>query len=529
MNDIDKVNILLINDICYEILEWLEFQEIICTCSLVCKKWNEISRSACKIHIRIETKLMFQNLLFTLEKFNNNLMYYHIHGLTFSFSKAISDKTNLISIEKLMPNLIHLDIYGSDIEDSGVACLCKLKELKILNIGSNKLTSKGRGIEMISKFMKCLTNLDISFNSLGNSGMKQLKLDKLTDLNVSYCDIDATGIQFIRNMTCLIKLNISGNNINCKGALLLSNLKNLQELDIASACLKEEGAKHISRMDNLKFLSISHNQILNGGAKAISSLSKLEILHISNCDIGCEGLQYISKNLKNLTEIDIGGNHFGMDGVIVIASMNNLKVLSIAESCLGLLGVQYLSKMENLTYLNISDNIDDIFIGESINDLQNLTTLLYTNNSLSMDEAITISSLTQLTTLNIESTEISDVHIEILCSSLHHLINLYADTNFITSWGVKLISESMIDLESLYLSGNRIGDEGLTYICSLQHLRILGVCNCEIGDRGVQVLVNCAPKKLRELLIDCNENITSKGCKLIYSIPQLNSIYLENN
>jgi len=118
-------------------------------------------------------------------------------------------------------------------------------------------------------------------------------------------------------------------------------------------------------LESVKRLSCGENKIKNKEVRALTkskNLQNLTSLDLYGKDIGDKGVRLLteSKYLGNLTKLDLGGNDIGPEGVRMLVESNNLpKVVSLdlGSNEIGDEGVRLLTEspyLQNLTSLKLS-------------------------------------------------------------------------------------------------------------------------------------------------------------------------------
>ncbi|XP_039505892.1 NACHT, LRR and PYD domains-containing protein 12-like isoform X2 [Pimephales promelas] len=289
-------------------------------------------------------------------------------------------------------HLIELDLIGNDPGESGVKQLndllqdpdCQLKTLRFLSPAAekacqyvnrvvgvnlrdtrvnqiaallqdkhcqlNKLTLCGCSITeeqslILTSSLKSnpshLRELDLSWNNLGNTGVKHLcavlkdspvKLERLrlrsSDMTDEGCSDVSSALK--SNPSHLRELDLSENNLGDSGVKNLSDLLmnpqfKLEKLRLRYCYMTDEGCSDVSSAltsnpSHLRELDLSGNELGDSGVKNLSDLLmnpqfKLEKLHLSSCGItDVSSLTQSltdSKALQFLKELDLINNEIG--------------------------------------------------------------------------------------------------------------------------------------------------------------------------------------------------------------------------
>ncbi|KAJ8253682.1 hypothetical protein COCON_G00202940 [Conger conger] len=268
----------------------------------------------------------------------------------------------LVSVLSSSSPLRHLDLSYNNLRDSGVKLLCPgmmspMCKLERLGLNCCELTEKSCDIvaSALQSSNSPLIDLDLSYNNLGDSGVKLLyagmitKLQKLElnscDLTEKSCDIVASALQ--SSNSPLRHLDLSYNNLRDSGVKLLcaglmSPMTNVQLQSLRLGCCNlTEGCCDAlasvlrSPHSELRDLELRDNELLDPGVIALSAgledpHCKLQRLGLSGCRVtqrGCDSLaSALRSNPSHLRELDLRYNHPGDSG-LTAAKLDTLTLL----------------------------------------------------------------------------------------------------------------------------------------------------------------------------------------------------------
>ncbi|XP_078251072.1 NACHT, LRR and PYD domains-containing protein 3-like isoform X3 [Rhinoraja longicauda] len=252
-----------------------------------------------------------------------------------------SGAEDLVSALSTNPSLTELHLSGNKLGDSGVKLVsaalgspdCKIQTLGLNNVG---LTDSGAE-DLVSALSTnpSLTELELSFNKLGNFGVKLVSaVLGNPDCKIQRLWLDSVGlthsgaedlVSALSTNTSLTELHLSGNNLGHSGMKLVSAaLRNpdckIQRLWLNNVGLTDSGAEDLvsalSTNPSLTELNLSDNTLGDSGMKLVSAalgnpdckIQRLWLGSVGLTDSGAEDLVSALSTNPSLTELELGNN-----------------------------------------------------------------------------------------------------------------------------------------------------------------------------------------------------------------------------
>jgi Leucine-rich repeat (LRR) protein len=187
-----------------------------------------------------------------------------------------------------------------------------------------------------------------NFNSIFDANL-------LTELYLSRCNLSATDLINIKNLSSLKFVDLSRNNL--KDFNFICQNKNIEVLNLDNNHISEI-PNEIENLHRLRFLSLISNEI-STISSAIYNLKQLEVLYLNDNNI--VELSSQIKNLENLKTLSLRGSDIS-ELPESLFELSNLEVLDLYNTNIKSIPVGIL-KLKNLKELRISSkNVGDLVI-----------------------------------------------------------------------------------------------------------------------------------------------------------------------
>lgn len=229
--------------------------------------------------------------------------------------------------------IIEANFRGSWIDDSDLAGVATLKDLRRLDLSHTRVTDPG------FRDLKALANV--------------------TDLNLYYAEQIGDGaLAVVKNWRTLKRINLRGTKITDAGVAQLAEHPSLEAIDVGFSLFTDGGFEHLTSIPNLKELAVGGNKLTDTGLNAVRLMPNLRVLDLNGVqrtDSGLwsaaltdRGLEAIA-TLTKLEELHLRGAKITDGGSARLAALTMLKVLDLSETQVATLG--FLSQMPHLERL----------------------------------------------------------------------------------------------------------------------------------------------------------------------------------
>ncbi|KRZ72243.1 Slit -like protein 2 protein [Trichinella papuae] len=426
--------------------------------------------------------------------------------LTFSFTEGLAELKSL-----------HLERLGSVTEvdedafvgakaveklalvESGLVqiprlALCRLGELKVLNLSHNQITSFPElfgSDPQRSPDERCseqqLLVFDLGYNEIFDISRLQMRgLSSLRILNLQHNRLETIGTGVFESLLHLQELNLRGNQLAVvytlppgvvhldlsanrllTGPVGLDRLTNLQKLNLSANRIETFNLIN-SPLDSLRILDLSRNHLTNfnvgdtadaGGRLAAQTLSNVTTSNLQQLYLNDNRLEKIDfgQSLVSLRRLDLSRNllasTFELSGAGLLEHMPSLRELYLSGNGIGHLDEDAFVDLPQLSSVAL-DNNRLLEVPAALSILPNLTAVDLSHNRIVHLGPSSLDGPASLRWLNLSSNGLMQVDRRAF-GAVSGLRVLDLSNNAIEQLSTSCFDEA-INLHELYLQGNQL-------------------------------------------------------------------------
>lgn len=258
-----------------------------------------------------------------------------------------------------------------NITDKSIDVICKLTNLRKLNLALTKITDKGLA-KLVS--LKELEELDLNMADISDAGFCQLKgLSKVKSLFLYGTKVTAKGLsaasgmrnlhtvtlgryvagdamKHFGNLHELRHLDVSATRIDNESMKYIGNLRNLESLDLPDT-VTDASAMHLSNLTNLAELRLG-SMCSDITIMAMSKLVKLKVVGLPSGTTDA-GLVCLTKSCPNIEQMWLEDAKISWKGIKALVGLKVLRYLSIKGCPVSNKSIRYLAQLERLEFVNL--------------------------------------------------------------------------------------------------------------------------------------------------------------------------------
>lgn len=394
--------------------------------------------------------------------------------------------------------VIMLQLSGKGLKGKVSESLCKLDQLKLLDLSHNSLED---GLPLDFFNLKELEVLDFSHNKLVGPLFGAIAgLKSIQSLNFS-SNLLSGNLTDIGVFPSLVALNISNNLFTGPiSSKICSISKSIRAVDLSSNHLTG-GLEGLANCKALQNLHIDCNSLSGDLPDSLYSLSSLQQLSISSNNLSGQISLKISK-LSNLKTLILYGNQFSDELPNVFGNLTELELFDAHSNLFSGSLPSTLSACSKLRVLDLRNNSFHGQIRLEFSGLSNLCTLELGTNRFSGPLPESLSSCQELKILSLAKNSLSGPIPESY-ANLSSLLSLSLSNNSLVNLSGSLsVLKNCKNLSTLILTKNFHGEEIPENVSGFESLLIFALGNCGLKGRIPNWLLNC--RKLQVLDLSWN-------------------------
>jgi Leucine-rich repeat (LRR) protein len=235
---------------------------------------------------------------------------------------TLTEETRQAILE--LSTLVSMDLEGfDDVDDAYLARLPRLNGLRVLGLGSTRITDAG--LTHLTG-MRHLTSLDLKHTQITDAGLAQLKgLPQLTSLDLEHTQITDAGLADLNGHTELALLWLNDTRVSDAGLVHLTRLHGLRDLGLDGTGISDAGLVQLGTMHDLESL-VLNSHITDAGLKHLTGLTKLHRLSLGDSAVTDAGIAHLS-GLVGLEKVNLAGTHVTDGSLRYLRGLPKLKLL----------------------------------------------------------------------------------------------------------------------------------------------------------------------------------------------------------
>lgn len=298
-----------------------------------------------------------------------------------------------VSFLKYMPNLVKLQLHGTDITDAGLEAM---RGMRFHDLDVSETAIDGSGLAALTQLLALTIgsmdklNMACFCNSLA-------QLSNLTVANFNGIEANDRLLEVMSHLPHLNYVHLDCTNVSTRAFNLLSNCKKISGLTLDGEYHPRE-LTALAKLPLLRQLNVP--RVDDQDLKYLSHLTPLEDLNLARAEVTTEGLQHLGalphlaklgcttddagvvvlSKFKHLTDLNLYGSSLTDSSVELLAKCVPLKSIVLSQCSISDRSLKALARCSTLESIDVSDtNIGEAGVLSLIN-LPNLKSLKIRNS-----------------------------------------------------------------------------------------------------------------------------------------------------
>lgn len=226
-------------------------------------------------------------------------------------------------------SLMRLRLSETGLDEDNYKGLLKLKKLRNLDLGFNKVADKA--VAAIVSSLPDLESISLNSTQATASGLTALCTSKkLISINFGDCDLSKSiGIVLPKSLKSLSLMHAIG--IDDK-FVQSTDLSGLTALHLGSTKVSLRSLPRISKLPQLEKLYLENIDLSAADIGLLGKLKRMKVLRLRGCKINNSQLSFLGQ-LKALRDLDLSHNQkIGEEAVKTLGSCSSLKFISLSHT-----------------------------------------------------------------------------------------------------------------------------------------------------------------------------------------------------
>jgi Leucine-rich repeat (LRR) protein len=412
-------------------------------------------------------------------------------------SKLVSEDFDIIG---KMVQLRHLNLGATCIDERNYPSICKLRNLKSLDIGCTAIQSFSPLLDHLPQLegliLAATSVTDKAFNSIPPR-------HRLKELDLSDTAITDAAIASLVRLSNLRILKLSNTRITDKGLRLLQQLRHLEELDLSGTTIGDEGMEGVYDLRSLKRLNLEGTKVSSRSVCQLN-LPQLTSLNLLQTSVGDKGIKALCQRSRKLFELAIGGQCTDLSlsyisrlpALVRLVVDNDSAAETPTVTANGIRALQANPKLADIDYRLYEGISDALFI--ELTKLPNLTNLRLTYAPLRLSSMLTLRNLEKLEGISLWLDSVSETHLLSALASCPNL-KVVSLTGSVNARELALVLNCR-SINRLYLTGSHADDRCVALLEQhMKHLKVLDLSFTKITGKSSKKLTQL--KELQDLVL----------------------------